>query len=342
MSLLQREPVAEQLLAELRRSRLLAAEVVADRAFRRAGVEEAGHQRQEARVGARLEDDRVAPGLDRARLLALERLVGGDLGQLRGVDLADVLDARRARPARAAAVLGAARQDEARLRVLVVGEESLGVRRARRLVRLGDVAGPEHALLLADVEALLDHAGALGRAEVDAARERRVDGDVVLRAFDERQRLGILARLARALLRLLDRRLERLVVELARRGRGRARADVHRDVRLRSYCTMFAVMLEFANRVAERSPPLNSTSTASAFAMLITLSVIALTSSREYIGGKRLAQWRLVHRVQGVEGFGVHRVHRVHGVQLLRAREPPRRTPEPLKPTPEPPEPPSP
>src|SRR5687767_401453 len=52
----------------------------------------------------------------------------------------------------------------------------------------------------------------------------------------------------------------------------------------RSNCTMFAVMFEFAKRVAERSPPLKSTSTASAFAMLRILSVSALTSSREYIG----------------------------------------------------------
>src|SRR5688572_24480865 len=46
---------------------------------------------------------------------------------------------------------------------------------------------------------------------------------------------------------------------------------------------MLAVMFELANRVADRSPPLNSTSTSSAFAMSITLSVIAFTSSREYI-----------------------------------------------------------
>src|SRR5688500_8857916 len=54
---------------------------------------------------------------------------------------------------------------------------------------------------------------------------------------------------------------------------------------LRSNCTMLAVMLEFAKRVAERSPPLNSTSTASALVMSITLLVIAFTSSREYILG---------------------------------------------------------
>jgi hypothetical protein len=54
---------------------------------------------------------------------------------------------------------------------------------------------------------------------------------------------------------------------------------------------MFAVMFEFANRVAERSPPLKSTSMASALAMFITLSVMAFTSSLEYMslivrGGK--------------------------------------------------------
>ena len=42
-------------------------------------------------------------------------------------------------------------------------------------------------------------------------------------------------------------------------------------------------MLELAKRVAERSPPLKSTSAASALAMFNTLSVRALTSSREYI-----------------------------------------------------------
>src|SRR4026208_218846 len=43
-------------------------------------------------------------------------------------------------------------------------------------------------------------------------------------------------------------------------------------------------MLELAQRVPERSPPLKSTSTASALAMFRTLSVRALISSREYIG----------------------------------------------------------
>src|SRR5918995_4196739 len=50
---------------------------------------------------------------------------------------------------------------------------------------------------------------------------------------------------------------------------------------------MLAVMFELAKRVAERSPPVNSTSTASAFAMSSALSVIALTSSREYMVEKR-------------------------------------------------------
>ena len=54
---------------------------------------------------------------------------------------------------------------------------------------------------------------------------------------------------------------------------------------------MLAVMFELAKRVAERSPPVKSTSTASALAMFITLSVMALTSSREYIGGQRLSRW---------------------------------------------------
>src|SRR4029453_2877473 len=51
---------------------------------------------------------------------------------------------------------------------------------------------------------------------------------------------------------------------------------------------MLAVMFEFANRIADRSPPLNSTSTASPFAMFNTLSVRALISSREYIAPKRI------------------------------------------------------
>src|SRR5829696_3623491 len=64
---------------------------------------------------------------------------------------------------------------------------------------------------------------------------------------------------------------------------------------------MFAVIVEFANRVADRSPPLKSTSTASALAMLMTLSVIALTSSREYIGMCRQGSGRWT--VAGGSGY---------------------------------------
>ena len=44
------------------------------------------------------------------------------------------------------------------------------------------------------------------------------------------------------------------------------------------------MIVEFAHRVPERSPPVKSTSTASAFAMFRTLSVSVFISSREYIG----------------------------------------------------------
>src|SRR5262249_13303803 len=50
-----------------------------------------------------------------------------------------------------------------------------------------------------------------------------------------------------------------------------------------SYCTRLTVIVEFAQRVADRSPPSKLTSTASAFTMFSTLSVSALTSSRAYI-----------------------------------------------------------
>src|SRR5262249_55417678 len=50
-----------------------------------------------------------------------------------------------------------------------------------------------------------------------------------------------------------------------------------------SYCTRLTVIVEFAHRVADRSPPSKLTSIASAFAMFSTLSVSALISSREYI-----------------------------------------------------------
>src|SRR4051812_17241629 len=56
-------------------------------------------------------------------------------------------------------------------------------------------------------------------------------------------------------------------------------------VSCRSYCTRLVVIDEFAQRVPDRSPPVRFTSTASALAMLRTLSTIALASSRVYIGG---------------------------------------------------------
>src|SRR3954471_4549494 len=51
----------------------------------------------------------------------------------------------------------------------------------------------------------------------------------------------------------------------------------------------FVLIVEFAQRVPDRSPPENSTSTASAFARLRTLSVSAFNSSREYIGALTLS-----------------------------------------------------
>src|SRR5215510_2973065 len=52
---------------------------------------------------------------------------------------------------------------------------------------------------------------------------------------------------------------------------------------VRSYCTRFTVMDEFAHRVPERSPPEKLTSTASALAMVMILSVQPLTCSRVYM-----------------------------------------------------------
>jgi hypothetical protein len=61
-------------------------------------------------------------------------------------------------------------------------------------------------------------------------------------------------------------------------------------LRLRSNCTRLVVMLEFAQRVPDRSEPLRSTSTASTpLAMLKILSVMVLTSSREYIRVERMS-----------------------------------------------------
>ena len=105
----QREHLAEDLLADLGRAAFLAAEVIADRALRGArALKSAQHQRQEPCRWPRLEDHGVAAGLERARLLALERLVGRGLGELHGVDQARVLDPGNACPARAGAVFRAA------------------------------------------------------------------------------------------------------------------------------------------------------------------------------------------------------------------------------------------
>src|SRR5262245_42331868 len=68
---------------------------------------------------------------------------------------------------------------------------------------------------------------------------------------------------------------------------------------LRSYWTRLTVIDELAQRVPERSPPLTVTSTASALAMLITLSVMALTCSREYM---RASVERRVYGVKSDSG----------------------------------------
>jgi hypothetical protein len=98
---LQREAVAEQLLPDLRRAVGVderpadAAEVEpattsaasAEATATAASIECAHHRRQEPRRRPRLENRRVAPRFDRARLLTFHRLVGRDFGQLWDVDL---------------------------------------------------------------------------------------------------------------------------------------------------------------------------------------------------------------------------------------------------------------
>ena len=225
---LERELFAEHLLTELGGAALLAAEIVADRSFGGAGVEQAGHEREEPCRRPRLEDHGVAPGLERARLLALERLVRGGLGEVHRIDQRGVLDAGDARPAGAAAVLRARRQDEARLRILVVGEQSLRVRGAGRLIDLRDVAGAEHALLGADVEALPHRPRPLRRPVVHAARERRVHRFVLLRP-DQHRRLGVVARLAGPLQRIGHAVLQGGVVEITHRRGPRLVAEMNGD-----------------------------------------------------------------------------------------------------------------
>ena len=96
-------------------------------------IEDSEQQRQEARVGARLENHRVAARLDRLRLSALERLVRRDRRERLGVHVRDVLDARRARPTGAGAVGHAAGERESRIGRAIVGEQALRVRVAGRL-----------------------------------------------------------------------------------------------------------------------------------------------------------------------------------------------------------------
>ena len=88
-------------------------------------------------------------------------------------------------------------------------------------MQLRDVAGAEHTLLLADVDALLHQPGALGWSELDGGCQRAVDRQVVLRWLDRRHQLRIVGPPLRKLLRLLDRRLQRRVVELVRGRRRR-------------------------------------------------------------------------------------------------------------------------
>ena len=132
------------------------------------------------------------------------------------------------------------------------------------------------------------------RAEVHAARQRRVDRDVALRPRD-RQRLGIRA----CLLRALRASSTAALSAASLKSRVVAVADLVPTrtvtVSLRSYCTRLVVIDELAQRVPDRSPPVRSTSTASALAMLKILSVMVLTSSREYIGWKKTSTggWRL-------------------------------------------------
>jgi len=96
-------------------------------------------------------------------------------------------------------------------------------------VQLRDVAGAEDALLLADVDALLHHARALRRTERHRLRQRAIDRQVVLRRFYQRHQLRVVGPAPGQLLRLLDRRLQRRIVELVRRGRRRFLAVVDGD-----------------------------------------------------------------------------------------------------------------
>src|SRR5207245_10858291 len=76
-----------------------AATAAAETAAASARVERAHHRREETRGRTGLDDRGIASRLDRARLLALERLVRRDLGELADIDLRQLLRAGDARPA---------------------------------------------------------------------------------------------------------------------------------------------------------------------------------------------------------------------------------------------------
>ena len=180
-------------------------------------IEDAGHQRQKARVRARLENHGVATRLDRLRLATLERLVGRHIGQRASVDHVNVFDPGRARPTRAAAVGHTAGQDEPSLRRAVVREQSFRVRVAVRLVDFRDKAGAKDAFLFGDVDAVFDHAGPFTRTELDRFRHRRVYGDVLLRSEQLRQ-IRIVVCLLRFGERFIDHLLKAGVAEVTRVG----------------------------------------------------------------------------------------------------------------------------
>ena len=158
------------------------------------------------------------PGSIAFGFAGFQRLVGGHVGEHLGVDVLDVLHAGRARPARPGLVRRAAGQDEAGVGVVEIGEQAFAVRAGVHPVELGNVAGREHAALFADVGAGLDHLRALGRTEVHRRRQRRVELEVGLRRLDERHQLRVVRLAPRQRLHRVDRPLQRLIVELVRRG----------------------------------------------------------------------------------------------------------------------------
>ncbi len=227
----ERDVVAEQLVAEPRLAALGSAHE-APALFGGAGVEGLEHQGQQACGRTRLEDDGVVARLDRPRLLRLERLAGRDFGECRGVDVRHVLDVGHTGPARAGAIGRPARQDEARVGPAVIPEEPLRVGNRLRPVQLGDIAGADDTVLLADVDARAHHLRPLAGAEVHRCGKRRVDVLVILRRLHERHRLRVVRLPLRQRLYLSDRRLERLVVELVGGRRRRFLAVGDRDLDL--------------------------------------------------------------------------------------------------------------